>query len=263
MNTQTASCAKGFAVEVKAYSKTYLPDILDLKDKTIKYIDVCNGVINKDIYENSISSNIDIDSCYLSLMEHGTQNLFIKDVNINNFVPFYKNGERDIVLKKIDLINSFIQNNSNKDVVIYFVFWYDDTRIANVISKNEAPFVDFTEVAQFDPLTNKCYFPDNRTLIGKKISYFDFNIRGNFVTPNMKTNVDNTDMVSSYLTLVKNNYMFVENVPLVLFTTINMMNVIKLQNVIFDLQNSYISFPQSIKANVTGKVFFCNVEYIN
>ena len=263
MALQTASCAKGFSVKVKAYSSVNLPDILDLKDKTIKYIDVMNGVINKDLNDDYISSNNALESCYINLMEKGTQNLFIKDLSINTLNPFFKQGERDIVLKKIDMLHSFIQNNSANDLNIYFVFWYDDISIANVIQQNKANFMDFVEVSQFDSVSNKSYFPDNRTLIGKKISFFDFNIRGGFKTPNMKTNVANSDMLSCYLTLVKNNYMFIENVPLVCFTTINMINVIKLQNVVFDLQNSYIAFPNSVKANVAGKVFFCNVEYQN
>ena len=258
---QSASNAKGFTIKVNAYSKTYLPDILDLKDKTIKFIDIVSGsgVINKDLNENTISTNL--LGCYINVMEQGTQNLFIKGVSLNMLNPFYRRGERELINKKIDMINSYIENDTNTSKNIYVVVWWDDPDISNGYNEIENENIDFVEVSQFDSLTNKCYFPDNRTLIGKQISFFNFNLNGSFVTPTMNTNVDGSDMESCFVTLIKNNYKFVENVPLSLFTTYMMYNVVKLQNVVFDLQNSYISFPQSIASNINGKVFFVNVEY--
>ena len=258
---QSASNAKGFTIKAKAFSKTYLPDILDLKDKQIKFIDIVagSGVINKDLAENTISSNL--NGCYINIMEQGTQNLFLKGVSLNMLNPFYRRGERELINKKIDMINSYIENDTNTGKNIYVVVWWDDPNISNGYNELDNENIDFIEVSQFDSVTNKCYFPDNRTLIGKHISFFNFNLSGSFVTPTMNTNVSDTDMESCFVTLIKNNYKFVENVPLSLFTTYMMYNVIKLQNVVFDLQNSYIAFPPSIASNVTGKVFFVNVEY--
>ena len=82
-----------------------------------------------------------------------------------------------------------------------------------------------------------------------------------FITPRSKTSVNDTVIKSSYLTLQKNNFEFLRNIPLVLFANDNVYHRIKLQNVVFDFSNSYITIPAAYAANVTGKSYFFNIEY--
>lgn len=260
MKTQIASGAKTFTIIIPPYFKTYLPDILDLKDRTIKYIDCVNGMIEYDINGNALSN--DIDGTYISLMQKGTQNLFIKGCNVNRFCPYLRYGERDEILKEIDMINSFVENNTNQTKIMTFVFWYDEPQIMNPFYIGEPNNVDYVEIKQFDQLNNRIYFGENRTLLDKQISSFTFPFVGDgeFQTPSNKKSVSTTVLSQSYLTLQKNNFMFIENVPLCLFTNDYMFNRIILQNVKFDFQNSYISIINGV--TVDG-VYFANVEYKN
>ncbi len=260
MKTQIASGAKTFTITVPSQSKVYLPDILDLKDRTIKYIDCVNGMIEYDNKGNALSS--DTDGCYISLIQKGTQNLFIKGCTITNFIPFFRYGERDEILKEIDLINSFVENYSNQSKTLMFVFWYDEPQMMNPFYAGEPNNIDYVEIKQFDLLNNRIYFGENRTLLDKQISSFTFPFfsDGEFQTPSNRKSVSTSVLLSSFLTLQKNNFMFIENVPLVLFTDYYFFNRIILQNVKFDFQNSYISLVPS--TSVDG-IYFANIEYKN
>lgn len=259
MKRQIASGAKTFTMVLPQYSKTYLPDILDLKDRTIKYIDCLNGMIEYDVNGNALSN--DVDNCYISLMQHGTQNLFVKGCKVSRFSPMKRVGEREEILKKIDLINSFVENTNSEPITLLFVFWYDEPQIMNPYSADQINNIDYVEIKQFDPLNNRMYFGENRTLTNKQIVSFTFPINldsEQYKTPSNKLAISNDVFSKSFLTLQKNNCMFVENVPLCLFTTDYFYNRIILQNVQFDFQNSYIRV--SPNTEIDG-VYFANVEY--
>lgn len=253
-----ASGAKGVTINVPRQTTIYLPDILDLKNKSIKYIDVCNGFINVDRNENIISDHV--KDCYISLMEVGTQNLFYKDVNLLVLDSFKRFGKRELINKKIDLVNSYITNQGVYDINIFIVFWYDEPQVIRPYYEDQVNNVDYIEVKKFNSVENRLYFSENRTLLNKEIVNFTF-ITNNIVSPSNSVTVGFSQYQVGFLTLQKNNFMFVENVPILLFSDYGIYSRMQLQNVQFDFINSYIDVPSNYASAIDGKCFFANVEY--
>lgn len=253
-----ASGAKGVTINVPRQTTIYLPDILDLKNKSIKYIDVCNGFINEDRNGNIISYHV--KDCYISLMEVGTQNLFYKDVNLLVLDSFKRFGKRELINKKIDLVNSYITNQGVYDLNIFIVLWYDEPQVMRPYYEEQVNNVDYIEVKKFNSVENRLYFSENRTLLNKEIVNFTF-ITNNIVSPSNGVTVGFSQYQVGFLTLQKNNFMFVENVPLLLFSDYGVYSRMQLQNVQFDFINSYIDVPSNYASAIDGKCFFANVEY--
>lgn len=256
-----AAGAIGRTIIAKANTTTYLPDILDLKGKVIKYIDVLNDSVDYDSDGNAITAG-QINDCFLNLMKVDTKELFIKDEPASNFQFSVRNGQRDNILKIVDFPNSFVVNTSNSDITLFVVFWYDDFSISNIWSDDDKTNIDSFEVWQFNATQQKIMFDENRTMYDKEIQDFYVVLNENtFTTPKNKTSVTDTTLRSSYLTLQRNNFEFLRNIPLVLFSNRYIYDRIKLQNVVFDFSNSYITVPSSLVSAVTGKSYFFNVEY--
>lgn len=253
-----ASGAKGVTINVPAKSMVYLPDILDLKNKAIKYIDVCNSILSIDRNGNNVDYNV--DNCYISLMEVGSQNLFYKDVNLTTIDPFSKLGMRSLIDKKIDLVNSYITNQGNNNINIFIVFWYDEPQVMRPYYEDQVNNVDYIEVKKFNTVENRLYLPESRTLINKEIVNLTF-IPDTLISPSNNTTVGYSQYKVGFLTLQRNNFMFVENVPLFLFSDNEVCFRMQLQNVQFDFINSYIDIPSSQASAMNGKCFFANVEY--
>ena len=256
-----AAGAIGKTIIAKANSVTPLPDILDLKGKVIKYIDCLNDVVTYDREGNTITTG-DQNNVYLNLMKAETKELFIENEPLSNFQLSVRRGKRDNILKVVDFPNSFILNTSNSDVLLFIVFWYDDFNLSNTYSAEDKTNIDSFEVFQFNATQLKMLFDENRTMYNKEIQdFFVIMDENSFTTPKNKQSVVSSDMLSSYLTLVKNNFEFIRNVPLALFANTAIFDRVKLQNIVFDFTNSYIEVPASISANINGKSYFFNVEY--
>lgn len=256
---QIISGAKGFTILCKAQSKTYLPDILDLKDKVIKYFDCFNAMVQTDADGNTIAS--DAQNCFINLMEQGTQNLFIKNTSLSFFIPTYNLGKRYNVLKKIDLVNSYIENTGTTDKYIFISFYYNEPQVQNEWSEGQRTNIDYTEITMFSQLENKIYFPENRTLYNKQISNIICPWGEIVTTPSGKTTPTASQLTKFFLTLQKNNFKFIENIPLVAFVDETYIERLYLSNITFDLINSYVTFPESLRTSINGKAIFLNIEY--
>ena len=256
-----AAGAIGRTILAKANSKTYLPDVLDLKGKVIKYIDCLNDLAIEDRDGVSITAGQQ-NNVFLSLIKSGTQEIFIKNVPLSNYQISERKGIRDNISRVVDFPHSWVENNSASDVVLFLVFWYDDIQISNLYSAADQTNIENFEVAQFSSTQQRMLFDEDRTLVNKEIQ--DFIVYDNtnaFTTPTGRTSVTGTDLASSYLTLVKGNFKFIRNVPLILFKNSDTYDRIKLQNIVFDFSNSYIDVSSTTAAAVAGKSYFFNIEY--
>lgn len=256
-----AAGAIGRTIIAKANSKTYLPDILDLKGKVIKYIDCLNDLAVLDRDGVTITTGQQ-NTVFLNLIKSASQEIFIKNVPLSNYQVSERKGIRDNISRVVDFPHSWILNESNSDVVLFLVFWYDDIQISHLYSASDRTNIESFEVSQFNSTQQRMLFDEDRTLVDKEIQ--DFLVYDNtsaFVTPTGKTSVTGNDLKSSYLTLVKGNFEFVRNVPLILFKNSDTYDRIRLQNIVFDFSNSYIDVSSTVAAAVAGKSYFFNIEY--
>lgn len=251
-----ASGAIGVTIKCAAKTKTYLPDILDLKGKVIKFIDVVDNLLYTDVDGNSL-----VNSCsglYFNLMQPDTNTLFAKNCSLTKYSFLGRKGKRDSILRVIDFPNSFIENKNDRAINAFVVFWYDDPNVSNTYNENDHYNIDSIDVKKFDN-EKKVLFGENRTMYNKQIRSISCVCPDNiyhFVTAN--GNVAHTQEVAkAFITLQRNNYQFFRNVPAILVSDyVKAYDKIYLQNVTFDFTNSFITS----KDPLTGAIMI-NIEY--
>lgn len=264
-----AGCALGFTLTAKKGEKTYFPDLADVKNRNIRYIEVYNAT---DIFYDADGLAIGklslLDSIYVSLMENNTNNYFYKDSQIKDFSVYTRKGIKQKIYKQVDLINSYVYNSNNQDVNIFFVIYYDHPNIGYHQANKDLSNCDSITVRHFDFGRNQFDFGEQRNLVDKKIRSFflDSPIGGgrtNGLTPNGEAICQQAITQSSFLTLAKNNFEFFQNVPLSAFYTQDRVAQINLADVEFDFTNSYIRVAPNVAGSIkVGDCIFMNCEYV-
>ena len=253
------SGAVGFYVPYTTERKIYLPDILDLKGKRIKHIDVVPLSLAVD--ETPLIGNYSSYDFYLNLMEKNTNDYKIKDLPFSRLDISVNNGNKMFINKIVDFPNSYIENLSSvvpSGEGIFLVAWYDEPQIMEQVKLDGRTLYDSFEcIAQAAP-NGRFLFGENRTLYGRKFRNIIFPYFGvQTTTPKGNTTPTLTD---GYVTLQKNNLAYLRNVPLRCFYQLTDAYELRLQNITFDFTNSFVAVaPSLVSANV-GKSFFFNVE---
>lgn len=239
------SGAIGYYLPLNKVGQNFFPFIPELKGRTILYIDFCPTLTSGIQRTQTINSDL---SGTLNLMEHGTNNLFIKDCAVKEFAQPYNFGKRLPINKVVDFENSFVNCAQNPSGGYFFVFWYYDEKVANKTAENEQ-----TDLIGFEVVTNsrnrnyslgRYYFGENRTLVRKKYAnLFVQNFQNNPKSPNGYE--INNYINEAFVTLQNNNYMFIKDVPLVLFCQQGWTEVLTLQNVEIDFYQSYVTMPNA------------------
>ncbi len=216
--------------------KYNFPEVMNLRNKRVKHIDFC-------FYSNLITtpSGVSISELtsgiFLTLREANTQQELISTLPVNEL---NSSGNRLFINKIIDLPQSYIELTGNpanlNNTGFYLVFWYDEPKIWENITKNCR-----TRIESFDITIagTKTYFNDFRNLIKKK--YQNIILSLPLVTPAGVTGIDSDELKSKFITLSKDNYDFFSDVPLYLFYQANQNFKLRLQNISFDFQKSFIT----------------------
>jgi len=251
------SGAIGQTIQILPGERIYLPDILDLKGKNIKAIDYCDALATSP-EGNAIMA--DGAGLYLNLMKAGTKNLFVKDFPLTDLAVSRTKGQRVKINEIIDLINSFIYNPTNKTGYIYLVFWFDEPKISNVYQTSEQSNYESFEVVRKSENSNIIPFDENRTLYAKQVRNLFLSISGGSVTPSGRIIAGTVYYTKMFITLQLNNYKYIRQVPLYLFNQISNYEPIRLQNVVFDFNNSYLELAKN-ETLEAGVAFLISEEY--
>jgi len=229
------SGAIGIEVKLTAgSSKIGFPDIIQLRGKRIKHIDVCTG-----LYSTPSGSAICLvtDQLFITLMEQNTQTELIKNLPL---VELNQNGNRLFINKIVDMQRSYITFSSHVDPAnlinksVYFVFWYDEPAIWGTVQATNRTMILPLEIT----LTGlKTYFADNSELRNKR--YQNLLLSFPAYTPSGNEGM-NGNKYNKFLTLQRNGLQFFSQVPIYLFYQADQNFLLRLQNIQFDLQNSYI-----------------------
>lgn len=264
-----AGCALGFTLTARKGEKTYFPDLADVKNRNIRYIEVYNAMQSfHDTDGLEIQRLSSLDSVYISLMENNTNNYFFKDAQIKDFSVYTRKGMKQKIYKQVDLINSYVTNSTNQDVNIFFVIYYDHPNIGYHQANKEISNCDSITVRRFDAGKYRFEIGEQRNLFGKKIRSFFLDSplgsgKSSGLTPNGENICQQTVTQSCFLTLVKNNFEFFQNIPLSAFYTEDRIAQLNLADVEFDFTNSYIQVSPNVALNIkSGDCIFLNCEYV-
>ncbi|MCG3177070.1 MAG: hypothetical protein MOGMAGMI_02036 [Candidatus Omnitrophica bacterium] len=254
-NNDLVSAAISVSIEVNA-GKIYLPDVLDLKGKIIKAID----------WVSECASDWDGNACdssgaglYLNLMKNETQQLFIKGAPLSLFDFAKTQGDRIRINEVVDLPNSFFECSNITGKRIILVFWYVDAKTANIYTESDDYNFESFDVVVRGNEVNTIPFGENRSLYNK---YFkNLIVQDVVTTANARTSVPAVAYRNTYMTLQKDNYKFVRNLPLCMLNSVtssgqNVASPIRLQNIQFEFNNSYLTVSPSYLSSLTAATAF-------
>lgn len=216
--------------------KFNFPEVMNLRNKRIKHIDFCFAS-NLTTTPSNVNISELTSGIFLTLREANTQQELISTLPVNEL---NSSGNRLFINKIIDLPQSYVELTGNpadlNDTAFYFVFWYDEPKVWENIPKNCR-----TRIESFDLVIEgaKTYFKDFRNLINRK--YQNIILSLPLITPAGNTGIDADELKTKFITLSKDNYDFFSDVPLYLFYQANQNFKLRLQNISFDFQKSYIS----------------------
>jgi len=230
------SGAIGVEIRVLATdNKLYFPDIPLLRGKRIKHVDACNPYnfktpTGKDVIEH-------LNSTFVTFVESNTKEELIKSLPLSllsSDSKLYINKIIDLPLSYIDL--SHLSEAEKEDFSLYFVFWYDEPAVWGVLSeKNNSTEIHSLELTLTGQRT---YFAKNAIFENRRVQNLLFSLP--YFTPTGSVGLRESYYQNKFLTLARGQVEFIKQVPLYLFMQTDPNYAIRLQNIVFDLVNSYI-----------------------
>jgi len=225
-----------YGMEIRVIGKKILfPNTPHLENKRIKHIEFLKRSVLPKVPSGTETVD-DINSMYITLVNRGTANQVIENLNVTSL---NNKGDRMFINKVIDLQKSFIEykgteNQINKSVFI--LFYYDEPAVWSAINViNQRTIVMSLELK----LTGKkTYFAYNNDFLNKKI--LSLNLLFPAVSPLGNDCISSYNQNNKFITLVRNNLEFISNVPILIFYQKDLYYQIRLQGIKFDLQKSFI-----------------------
>lgn len=246
-------------VPIKRVGRNYLPFVEYIDHKLIKYIDFCPTVQLPDTTDAGCDVSSDM---FITIFdERGTQELH-RNLPLDRLNYILTLGVRQPIFNKINMTASYIdcQNSALVGRTVALVFWYDlpnysarnttDTLLTDSISVPITNIIRYNQLPDIDRLTGKRF---RRILLGTPST-----------TPDLNNCLSLNEIVNCFLTLQKGSYKVLSNVPVYLLYQMAMLEKTEFQNIIFDLQSSYITIGGAGTANAAdyiGKQVFFNVQY--
>ncbi len=250
------SGAKTVLVPIDRYGKNYIPFVEDLKDRKIKYIDI---VYTKNL-PNTDKEGISLFGSYITLADKTGNAYVVNNMPCMRFMYQYTCGIRQEVNSVLSLQNSYITYNADSDGAdpklggyALLVFWYDLPEFSSR-NKTDIVTVDYLTI----PITTVKgnILSKEERFTGKRFRYI-WNNDGS-VTPDYTKIVDPDNL---FITLQKGSYKVLEDVPLILFNQIRMWDKMEFANIVFDMQNSYITVGGAGSVAVPEGSVYLNVAY--
>lgn len=251
------SGAKTVLVPITKVGKNYIPFVEDLKNRTIKYIDIFFTLLLPDTEAEGVTAYT--NTPYITLADITGNAYLINNRPVDDFLYTKNLGIRPEINSKLSLQNSFILNNDEDAIGKYYVlvFWYDLPEFS-ARNRKDTLVTDYISVPVPKVLANT--LPNEERFAGKRFRYILFSMVD--TTPEGTTGISDDDEINSlYLTLQKGSYKVLENVPLRLFYQAQMFDKMEFANIIFDMQNSFIKVGGAGRLYINEKSVFLNLVY--
>lgn len=248
-------------LQLNGRMRVFLPEILDLRNKRIKHIDYVDTML----LAPSGREIIDEINPQISIVEQNTKNEKISSLDLSYLAISETKGNRIFINKIIDFTSSYLDFSaedaaSANGKSMLLVFWYDEPSAMNYISEKMCrTTINTFEVAINSSSNKKFMFPENEELVGKKfqnIMLMNLNSSGTGKTPRGNAFISQLAAGTGYLTLQRRNYEIIRQLPLVLLNQVGDLFPIRLQNIEFDMTNSFVEFASTTYLEVGDAVCF-------
>lgn len=250
------SRSKTIFVPITKVGRNYFPYIKELQDKKIKFIDIVSSYYTF-LYSQQNVTTVD-NSYYITLIDK-QGNLFYDNIDIANFRPQYRLGQRNTIERYITLQNCFIEAPVlDSPKVVAVTFYWDEGEVRNAATKTYKETVELL----FDstPETNKSVkikFPDIRTIAGKRIRSIRLDTMfGSSISPSGYpiwsagwNTADPTSKYSIYLTLINGTNILIDQIDTLLLTDLLSVDPIEFNDILINFPDSYITFEAKYGPN--------------
>lgn len=228
------------SVEIKLspnQTRFYFPDLVLLRNKRVKHIEAV--FIPKTPAGNTISTGL-MDKTLITLVEKNTQQELIQNLHIQALN--YRNN-RLFIDKLVDFSKSYVTVNTSNpaeitDKSLLFVVWFDEPDVWGSIPQHG----NRTAIGSFEvKLTGaRTYFSENRDLKNKRFQNILLEFPEVTAAGNAGLHEFDSKPETKFLTLRHKNKEFFVQVPILLFFQRNTEFPLRLQNIQFDFESSYI-----------------------
>ena len=264
IGSHSVSGAMGFEMKIQpGQHRINFPDLELLRNKRIKHIDVCDELTDVPSQLPLVSTpQITSNNIAITLRKKNTQINNIERLPLIELATSLRRGNRLLFDDVFDFPASYIElpYNANVDVLpitttssIYFVVWYDEPFVANVVNPRDERKISYFELTLNNSRT---YFSENRTLFRKKFQSIMLTFPQ--ITAENNAGINASTAYKSYITLQRKNLQFFQGVPVYLFYQTVTAYMLNIQNVMFDFTNSFVDVVNMDWQNELGKTVFFN-----
>lgn len=262
MENNLTTAIKTVLVPINNTGKNYIPFNEELKNRVIRYVDM---VIPAALPQSNATVFDNFDAATLTLADYNGNAYVGYNLPLNRLNPTYHLGKRLPIDKKLSFQNSYIEVNAavNASFAVMVVY-YDAPEYAQVNTTNDLAVESFEVTIKSAIFKN--LLPDNRTLVNKRFKQIAIP-EAVTVTPSYSECGNDLAFDYAFITLIKDNYLILDNVPLLLFKEPYYLYSINFRNITFDFINSYITVGgdggNEDAEELVGKSVFINVLYEN
>jgi len=230
------------SVEIKLspnQTKFYFPDLELLRNKRIKHMELVQGTHTHTPSGSAISTGL-FHKTFVTLVEKNTQQELIQNLHVQALN--YRNN-RLFVDKLVDFSKSYITVPSATSVQLtdkslLFIVWFDEPEVwGNIPVQNNSTTINSFEIT----LTgSRTYFSENRDLKNKRFQNIFLEFPEVTPTGNAGMGIQISKPETKFITLRRRNKEFFVQIPILVFFQRNTEFKLRLQNIQFDFESSYI-----------------------
>ena len=260
MNTKLSGCQM-VLVPIERVGKNKFPFIENVRGRVIKYIDFYASQYLPDTTTSGAVATADM---YLTIMDEFGNTEIHNHVPLERFDYVSTQGIRVAIGEKISLNECYVdcKNAANVGKLAAFIVWYDLPEFSKRNTTDKL-MTDYLSI----PLTTTVRYnqlPDEERMAGKR--FRRILAAAPSVTPDFADGITESALSNLYLTLRKGSYLVVDRLPLSMLKQLKMQEKTTFQNIIFDLQSSYVTIGgqgtiPDVTTDYIGKSVFLNLQY--
>lgn len=249
-------------VPITRLGKNYFPYVENINRRVIKYIDFVPTDYLPDTTARGI--NTGTDNLNVTVFDEYGNTELQRNLPLARLDYTQTLGVRQPICSKVNLTASFVdvQDSTVIGKQAAFVFWYDlpeysarntsDMLIVDSISIPITTTIRYNKLPDTDRMVGKRF---RRLLLGKPS-----------ITPDLHDALQSDSLLQNvFLTLRKGSYNIIENIPILLFYQLAMIEKTEFQNIIFDFQASYLTVGGAgtipTPTDYVGNYVFMNLQY--
>lgn len=245
-------------VPITKLGENKFPWVENIRNRFIKYIDFYACEYLPGIKDAGLTTT---DNMYVTITNAAGNTELIRNLPLARFDYTQTLGIRQPIFNNISLSDCSVvcQNKDAIGTVAAFIFWYD---LPDFSQRNTTTqLVTDSITVPIRTTSGRNVFPDLDRMAGKRFRRI---ILGTpTITPDLYDGLEQLDSI--YMTLRKGSYNVLDNVPVKLMYQLDMLEKSEFQNIIFDLQSSFLTVGgdgENPDADTyLGKSVFFNMQY--